>query len=89
MPRKLRIIKYLILEVMKKCLVCIAVIAMTVVLFASCGKECVCKTTRITATMNDSRVDEMGKMPEKDCLEYNGTVNDGEGVVRTIDCHLE
>ncbi|MBO4646361.1 MAG: hypothetical protein J5642_07595 [Bacteroidales bacterium] len=54
----------------------------------SCGKECVCKTTRTTATTLDTLNKEMGKMSEKDCLEYNGTVNDSEGVVRTIDCHL-
>jgi hypothetical protein len=28
-------------------------------------------------------------MSEKDCLEYNKTYNDGEGITRTIDCHLE
>lgn len=74
---------------MKKCLATAAILLFGIALFSSCGKSCLCKTTRVTATTNDSRIDDMGKMSEKDCLEYNGTVNDGEGVVRTIDCHLE
>lgn len=74
---------------MKKCLTLAAVVLFAALLLPSCGKQCVCKTTRVTATTNDSRTDEMGRMTEKECLEYNGTVNDGEGVVRTIDCHLD
>ena len=74
---------------MKKCLVSAAILLFAAALFSSCEKNCMCKTTRVTATTNDSRTDDMGKMSEKKCLEYNGTVNDGEGVVRTIDCHLD
>ena len=77
------------MKVMKKCLVSAALLLLAVVLFSACEKNCLCKTTRVTATTNDSRVDDMGKMSETKCLEYNGTVNDGEGVVRTIDCHLD
>ena len=73
---------------MKKHFLLVAITACVALLLASCGKECVCKTTRVTTTTNDTRTDEMGKMSEDDCLKYNGTVNDGEGVVRTIDCHL-
>lgn len=73
---------------MKKCAICALTLLFAVLLLSSCGKECVCKTTRVTPTMNDSMETEMGKMTEKECLEYNGTVNDGIGVTRTIDCHL-
>lgn len=59
------------------------------VLLASCGKECVCTTTRTTSTMNDVMKTEMGKMSQKDCEAYNGTVNDGVGVTRIIVCELD
>lgn len=71
----------------KKILATIAFFAI-VFLFSACQKQCVCKTTRITATTHDVMENEMGKMTEKDCLEYNGTVTDGEGITRIIDCHL-
>ncbi len=74
---------------MKKCLLTVAVVAFAALLFTSCGKSCMCKTTRTTATTSDSMVNDFGKMSEKDCLEYNKTYNDGEGITRTIDCHLE
>ena len=81
--------KILNMKVMKKGLISAALLLLAVVLFSSCEKNCLCKTTRVTATTNESRTDDMGKMSEKKCLEYNGTINDGEGVVRTIDCHLD
>lgn len=72
---------------MKRIFVSIVSIAI-ITLFASCEKQCVCKTTRTTSTTIDVMENEMGKMSEKKCLEYNGTIADGEGVVRVIDCHL-
>ena len=71
----------------RKILATVALFAI-VFMFSACQKQCVCKTTRITATTTDVMENEMGKMTEKDCLEYNGTVTDGEGIIRTIDCHL-
>ncbi len=67
----------------------ISTIFCAAILFAACGKECVCTTTRTTSTMHDVLTTEMGKMSEKDCQAYNGTVNDGVGVTRTIVCELD
>ena len=57
--------------------------------FSSCKKECVCTVTYPTATMSVSKPYEMGKMDEKDCQEYTGTVVDGDGVSRTLNCELK
>ena len=76
------------LKNMTKKLLAIAILFATLIVFTSCEKQCVCKTTRITNSTNDVMENEMGKMSEKECLEYNGTVIDGVGITRTIDCHL-
>lgn len=57
--------------------------------FTSCGKECVCTTTYMTLTVNESVTSEMGKMSKENCEEYNGEYNDSDGVLRTVTCVIE
>jgi hypothetical protein len=57
--------------------------------FSSCKKQCVCVVTRTTPTTSDTKTYEMGKMDEKDCMEYTGIVKDGDGVSRTLNCALQ
>lgn len=72
---------------MKKCLFALSLAVCA--LFCSCGKQCVCTTTYMTLTVNESVESEMGRMSDKDCAEYNGSYNDSEGVLRTVTCVIE
>ncbi len=74
---------------MKKSILAAVAILFVAVLFSSCGKECICTTSYVTATKNDVMTSEMGKMSEDDCLSYNRTFTESEGVVRIIDCKLD
>ncbi|HNW67857.1 MAG TPA: hypothetical protein PKK66_03305 [Bacteroidales bacterium] len=60
-----------------------------IILFSACKKTCICSVTRTTMTTCDSNSYELGgKLTEDDCLLYNDTIQDGEGVVRVISCKL-
>lgn len=74
---------------MKKYLILAAALLLSIGCFTSCKKQCICIVTRTTPTTSDTKTYEMGKMDEKDCLEYTGNVSDGEGVTRTLDCNIE
>lgn len=75
---------------MKKYLISAVVLILFASCFSSCiKKECVCTVTRTTATTSDTKTYEMGKMDEKDCQEYTGVVQDGDGVSRTLNCTLQ
>lgn len=75
---------------MKKYLISAVVLFLFACCFSSClKKQCVCTVTRTTATTSDTKPYEMGKMDEKDCQEYTGVVQDGDGVSRTLNCALQ
>lgn len=74
---------------MKKYLISAVALLLFAGCFTSCKKECVCTVTRTTATTSDTKDYDMGKMDEKDCMEYTGVVQDGDGVSRTLNCALK
>lgn len=74
---------------MKKICVVLSLVCTMILVFASCGHECVCTTTYMTLTVNESVTSEMGKMSQEDCEEYNGEYNDSEGVLRKVTCVID
>ena len=74
---------------MKKFFISIVTLLLFAECFSSCKKECVCTITRTTLTTVDQVTHEIGKMDEKECQEYTGIIQDGDGVSRTLNCQLE
>lgn len=77
------------MKVMKKYFIGLFVVGVCSLILFSCKKDCICTDTRTTLTTRDSLQHDMGKLTEKECLEYNDTIKEGnERIFRTISCKL-
>ncbi len=76
------------MKVIKSYFIGVSLLFIISVAFTACKKDCVCLVTRTTVTTSNNISCEMGKLTEDDCLSYNDSINDSEGVTRVITCNL-